>query len=109
MYRCPDFLKEDDFIESDDEMFDKSQEEIEFTPLESLEDTADDKEEQDEEDQDDDLTEDEINFDNDESLQLADDENHSPSSLLRVLENGISKLLLDIKSLCNLQRKLNSS
>lgn len=106
MYRCPDFLKEDDFIESDDEMFDNSEEVIEYTPLESLEDNSDNDDAEDDDEQDDDLTEDEINFDNDESSQLADDDNHSPSALLKLLQNAISELLSNIKPLCNLQRKL---
>lgn len=83
MYKCPDFLKEDEFVESDDEMFNNSDERIEYTPLESLEDSDDDEEEN-EDEQDDGPTEDEINFYNEESFQLADYE-EKQSSIMKFL------------------------
>lgn len=77
MYRCPDFLKEDEFVESDDEMFDNSDDVIEYTPLDSMEDSTD--EEENDEEQDDGPTEDEINFYNEESFELADEEQKTSS------------------------------
>lgn len=83
MYKCPDFSKEDEFVESDDEMFDNSDEVIEYTPLESLEDSDDDSKEN-EDEQDDAPTEDEINFYNEESSQLADYD-EKQSSMMKFL------------------------
>lgn len=90
MYRCPEFLKDDEFFESDDEMFDNS-EEIEYTPLDSMEDSTEDEEN--DEEQDDGPTEDEINFYNEESLQLDDEEKRKPSPTMKFFKNIIKNKL----------------
>lgn len=100
MYKCPEFAKDDEFIESDDEMFDNS-EEIEYTPLESMEDNIEDEEHDDEndEEQDDGPTEDEINFHNENSLQLADEKEHTLSAAMKLLKRIFKKNLRHILSL----------